>query len=82
MDRFACRSITLDPDGSIALEYTEPAKDFRTNGLVQNHVIFVPAKSDYDNELEDVRVAVQALLADVTQDLGLVPAVEIKEEDQ
>ena len=81
MNRFVCRSITLDPSGGLALEYTEPAQDIRTNGLVVNKIVFVPPGSDYDNEIEDVRVAVQALLADVEEDLTLVGPIELPSED-
>lgn len=74
--RYVVRSLTLQPDGSIALEYTDIFSDLRANGLVQNHVLYVPADTDYDEELDAVHDAIQALLRDALEDLTLMEPVD------
>lgn len=60
------------------MEYTEPGVDTKVNGLVHNHVLFIPAGSDYDEGLEDFHEAMQALLCDAIEDLTLAQSVDMR----
>lgn len=85
MTTILVRGLTFDPDGSITVEYADADKDMREKGIILNHTIFVPAGEDYDDELLDVARAVQALLADVLEDLphlGPAPRVEDDGDDE
>lgn len=83
------RSITFQEDGSVALEYVEPADDIKSNGVVLNHVCFVPATPQYDSEIEVLVAASLALLEEALDDAnrlgppdpGSVPAEEDDELD-
>jgi hypothetical protein len=62
------RSIVFDDDGAAVIEYCVPAQDVRDNGVVLNHLLSVPREDQYDDEIDAVTDAVQALLADVLED--------------
>lgn len=55
------------PEG-VSLTYVRLPKDVRKNGLVWQHRVLVPSDSDYDDEIETLHDAAQALLADVLDD--------------
>lgn len=59
--------IDFTPEG-LGLGYMRVPKDVRKNGLVWQHQVLVPHGSDYDDEIEALMDAAQALLADVLDD--------------
>jgi hypothetical protein len=69
LPRLAVRTLSFDPDGSLTVEYLRPAIDARANGVVLNHTMYIPVGDQYDEEIDAVRVAVEALLDDVLEDL-------------
>jgi hypothetical protein len=63
------RSLTFQPDGSVAVEYVEPSHDLKSNGVQLQHVCFVPIGSDYNDEIGVVEEACRLLLDDVLEDM-------------
>jgi len=55
------------PEG-VSLAYVRVPADIRKNGLMWQHRVLVPHGSDYDDEIEALHDAAQALLADVLDD--------------
>lgn len=72
------RAINILPDG-VLIEYVDPERDYRPNGLVNNHTIFVPRDSDYDDGIDALTDAIRDLLEDALEDLGLQDPLNIKE---
>lgn len=62
------RSVTFQEDGSVAIEYVRPQDDVKSNGVVFNHVCFVPATAEYDSEIEVLVAASLALLEEAEED--------------
>lgn len=69
------RTVSFQPEG-VAVEYTTPAEDYRENGLMLNHVMFIPHDADYEDEIEQALQAAQALLADALDDVERMPAFD------
>lgn len=67
-------------DGGIELAYMQLA-DIRQNGLAWQHRVFVPDGSDYDDEIEAVTDALQALLVDVLEDEKTALPVEVPHDE-
>lgn len=76
-------SVTFSPEG-VALTYMRMPIDVRKNGLLWQHQVQVPLGSDYDDELEALLLAAQALLADVLEDEETAEAIEpdIEEDEE
>lgn len=68
-------------DNGIELAYMQLA-DIRQNGLQWQHRVFVPDGSDYDDEIETITDALQALLVDVLEDEKSAPAVLLVEDEE
>jgi hypothetical protein len=75
------RSLTFQPDGSVAVEYVTPATDVKANGLEINHVLLIPRDSDYDDELDAVMEAVNAMLEDAIEDLDTAAPFDFSSDD-
>lgn len=71
--KYLIRSISFDIDGGVAVDYMDVMGDLRANGLVINHVLYVPAEDQYDDEIDALQSAAQELLADALDDLGRLP---------
>lgn len=69
------RSISF-VDGGLTLEYVTPADDIKANGVTVNHALMVPAGDDYDDEIDAVIEAVNALLEDVLEDLPVLAPMD------
>jgi hypothetical protein len=70
------RSIQVNPD-SVDLAYMDDA-DVRLGGDVfQTHHISISRGSNYDNEIDELEAAAEALLTDVLEDFVSSPAYEI-----
>lgn len=52
----------------LGITYTRVPRDIRKNGLIWQHQVGVPHGSDYDDEIEALMEAAQALLDDVLDD--------------
>lgn len=65
------RSMTFQVDGSVAIEYIGKT-DFKSNGLQVQHVLLIPADSDYDGELDELRDVAHRVLRDAIEDLNTV----------
>jgi len=75
------RSIQINPD-SIDLAYMDDA-DVRLGGAVfQTHHISIQRGSNYDNEIDALEAAAEALLTDVLEDFVSSPAYEIPVQDE
>lgn len=72
--------IDISPDG-VSISYLRLPLDIRKNGLAWRHQVFVPAGSDYDDELEALNDAALALLADVLDDEDRAEPIEPQEEE-
>lgn len=76
--------VELSQEG-ISIGYVRLPADVRKNGLVWQHSVSVPYRSDYDDEIEALVEAAQALLADVLDDEDraepIDPSIEEEEED-
>lgn len=68
--------------GGISVEYVEPAKDVFKTGLMVNHAIFIPAGSDYDDEIDAVLDAVLEALDDALDDVARGERAEIPDEEE
>lgn len=78
MSAFLIRGLSFDPDGSCAVEYCDAQVDGRLAGVLVNHTMFVQAGGQYDDELDAVVLAVQALLVDVIEDLDSVTEAPVE----
>lgn len=68
------RAISFEAEASaVVIEYCQPDQDARVNGVLLNHTLFIPAGSDYDDEISALQTAACGLLEDVLEDL---PALE------
>lgn len=74
--------VNLLDDGSMEIAYIHLPTDAKKNGLLWKHAVHVPVRSDYDDELEAVMDALNALLADVLEDRDTAEAVELEEPDE
>lgn len=59
-------SIAVDEDGSLQITYHNLNQDVKARGLAQLHTLIVPRASGYDDETNDVLVAVNQLITTVT----------------
>lgn len=74
--------ITFAPEG-VQLTYSRLPDDLKKNGLVWQHNVFVPNRSDYDDELQVLVDATNALLLDVLDDEETAEHIEPpKEKDE
>jgi len=62
------RALTFEVDG-VVIDYCLPGQDARANGVILNHVMYIPTGGDYADEIEAVTFAAAALIADVLEDL-------------
>lgn len=76
------RGVTFDPDGSVVVEYCAPDQDLKANGVVVNHILMVPVGDQYDDEIETVLTAIQALLVDVLEDLPVMKPMPDPSDDE
>lgn len=73
--------IEIDPEG-VALSYVRIPTDIRKNGLAWRHQVIVPNGSDYDDEIEAVIEAAQALLTDVLDDEDRAEPIDLTTEEE
>lgn len=73
LPKYIIRALTFSQDGSVGIDFMEPLADLRENDLLMNHVLFVPAEDEYDDELDALRDAAQELLADALEDFRRMP---------
>ena len=74
-------SVEFHGDG-LSLTYVRYPKDVRQNGLAWQHRVLVPHGSDYDDEIEAVVDALEALLADVLDDEDRAAPIDPDEEEE
>lgn len=72
--------IEIGSDG-VAIGYIRVPTDIRKNGLAWQHHVTVPAGTDYDDEIEALVEAAQALLADVLDDEDRAEPIEMPTEE-
>lgn len=80
--RLVIHGLEATPDGGVVLTYGRVPQDIRKNGLMWQHSVQIPAGSDYDEELEAVSDALQALLEDVLEDEETAEAIDLDEEEE
>lgn len=69
MSEHFVRGLSFDPDsGGYVIEYLTPAVDVRSNGLVLNHALLIPAEEPFEDLLIDL---VQALRSALDHGLAL-----------
>lgn len=73
LPKFIIRTLTFSQDGSVGIDFMEPLADIRENDLLMNHVLFVPAEDEYDDEIDALRDAALYLLADALEDFRRMP---------
>lgn len=73
------RSMTFQPDGSVAVEYVTPATDLRQNGLEQNSVLLIPYGSDYDDEIDALMDLCVDTLEDALEDFESMEPWDLNE---
>lgn len=61
------RNLTLNRDGSMVVEYADDVDDVRSNGLVVNHIAYLPAE-EYEDEIDRVVDAAFALVESIKAD--------------
>lgn len=66
------RSIAIDAE-AVNVEWLDPPRE---NGLMQVHQISIPRGADYEDEIDAVVAATEALLVDVLEDAANMPAWE------
>lgn len=79
MPKLIIRALNFDPDGGVSFDFMEPYADIRENDLVMNHVLFVPADDEYEDEIDALRDAAQYLLADALEDFRRMPPLTATE---
>lgn len=75
------RNVSFHADG-VSIDYASPESDQRSNGLIQNHVIFFPATDEYAELLDSLVDAAQAALVRGLRDWSIVRPPEPEEEDE
>lgn len=73
--------VSLQPDG-IDIGYLRIPQDVRKNGLIWEHNVSIPMGSDYDDEIEAVREALEALLTDALDDEDRAEPIDPTEEEE
>lgn len=71
-------AIALGDEG-VELTYVRVPQDIRKNGLAWTHSVQIPRGSDYDDELEELADALNALLTDVLEDEPTAEPIELPE---
>ena len=67
---------------AIEIGYVRLPQDVRKNGLVWQHSVQIPRKSDYDDEIEAFEEALVALLEDALDDEDRAEAIDPTEEEE
>ena len=80
-EALAIHSMEVTAEG-LGVTYTRYPTDIRKNGLAWQHHVLVPFDSDYDDELEAVQIAMQALLKDVLDDEDRAEPIAPDEEEE
>lgn len=80
-DEIQITSVVLQDHG-IEIGYVRMPQDVRKNGLVWQHKVFVPAGSDYDDEIEAFGVALQELLDDALDDEQRAEPIDMDEDEE
>ncbi len=65
----------------LSITYIRLPRDARKNGLIWQHNVVVPFGSDYDDEIEAVDDALNALLVDVLDDEDRAEPVDVIDEE-
>ncbi len=68
--------VRFEEDGSMMLDFMQPLRDVKANGVQLQHSMYVPAGDEYDDEMDAVRDAVRYLINDILEDLPNLPAVK------
>lgn len=63
----AVRSVSFSGDGSCVVEYLDSDHDVKENGLLLNHVAYLPAEP-YEDEIDDVMGAILRMVESFTVD--------------
>jgi hypothetical protein len=63
------RTIEFAPDGGVTLEYVDPDQDVKSNGLMVNHVLWIPYEP-YEDEIDKLVDTLRELVAEATRDLA------------
>lgn len=79
-DDFIIRSVSFESEGGLSAEYMCPSKDIRRNGLVVQHMISLPANTEYDDDIDQVRDVAAAVVRRALLDLEHVPAASWDED--
>lgn len=82
MDGLVINGVEVTPEGGLVIAYGRFPRDVRKNGLMWTHQVMVPPGSDYDDEIEAVTEALQALLVDVLEDEETAEPVEPQEPEE
>jgi hypothetical protein len=65
------RTIEFSPDGGLTVEYVDPEQDVKSNGLMVNHVLWIPYEP-YEDEIEKLVDTLRELVAEATRDLAML----------
>jgi hypothetical protein len=82
MEGLVINGVEVTPEGGLVIAYGRFPRDVRKNGLMWSHQVHVPAASDYDDEIEAVTEALQALLVDVLEDEDTAEPVDLTEPEE
>lgn len=67
---------------NVVIEFSSPAVDVRSNGLVLQHALSIPASEEYAERLDELVEVVQALLDQALSDHTVYPpAVDAVDSD-
>lgn len=68
--------ITFEED-AVVIQYMQPNRDLRENGLLLQHALSIPVEDDYDDEIRDLIEAAHLLLLDALDDHRRLPAYQL-----
>lgn len=77
------RGLSFDPDsGGFVIEFITPTADVRTNGLILNHALLIPAEDPFIDLLEDLEASLQRALRAGLRQFHDAPPAEVAVEDE
>jgi hypothetical protein len=79
LPRRLIRGLMFEADGSVSIDFMDPPKDAKANGVMFNHSIYVPAESDYIDTVDRLRELTMQLVGEVLADAPDMEAIDARE---
>jgi hypothetical protein len=79
LPRRLIRGVMFEADGSVSIDFMDPPRDAKANGVMFNHSLYLPAESDYTDSVDRLREIVMQLVGEVMTDAPDMEAIGARE---